>query len=65
MTRKDYELIARTLREVRNELLTEPPQSGAAVVAVVARALGADLLNTNPRFDLSRFLRTCGIVEVV
>ncbi len=27
----------------------------------VARAFGASLLDTNPRFSLTRFLRACGL----
>jgi hypothetical protein len=61
MTRKDYELIARVLREKRPEtrglgLLDQQMWHG--IVTAMADALPA----TNPDFDRSRFLRACGVL---
>jgi hypothetical protein len=54
MTRKDYELIAQTLRyadEIVDEIALE------ALAEVFANAL----VITNPAFDRARFLKACGV----
>ncbi len=51
MTRKDYELIAQT---IRNSIL--PTGAQAAIAGNLAVALRA----TNPRFDSERFVKACG-----
>lgn len=49
MTRRDYELIARAVRN-----------SGAVgYTDHVARSLARDLGETNPRFDSERFIAAC------
>lgn len=62
MTKKDYQLIAKVLRDERDH----PASGGAAVQNTVDRlahsfctALRAD----NPRFDYKRFLEACGVPE--
>lgn len=55
MTRKDYELIAATIRRC---------DISYADTDEVARTFAADLAQTNPRFDPDRFLEACG-TEVV
>jgi hypothetical protein len=59
VTRKDYELIARTIRE-----LPEAPEVRARVAAefaIVLKIEGGYDLNGNRRFKSDRFLAACGI----
>lgn len=51
MYKKDYEMIARVLRECAT--------IGEAQRESIARALASELLNTNKRFDAARFIDTC------
>jgi len=57
MTRKDYELIADTIRTYRNDCFPEslPPITG------LTRLLAARLEETIPNFDRARFLKACGL----
>jgi hypothetical protein len=55
MTKKDYELIASTVRA-----LADPFVRG-----VVARAFARTLPATNPRFNSLRFLEACGVKDKV
>jgi hypothetical protein len=60
MTRKDFELIARSVRETR-------ARSTGAEQAVLDRlvfALASELKSTNPRFDAYRFSCACKGVGV-
>jgi hypothetical protein len=50
MTRRDFQLIAGTLREAK---------ARPSVVAALATALAG----TNPRFDRARFLRESGVTR--
>lgn len=54
MTRKDFELIAQTLRYA-DEIVDETAME--ALADVFANALS----NTNPNFDRARFLTACGV----
>lgn len=56
MTRKDYELIAATLKAGK------PSRRGAAYAQwrMTVADFGAALASTNPRFDLARFILACG-----
>ena len=59
MTRKDFELIADTIRNLRdasyesgvNELQRE----------MIAKQFAAALRSTNPNFNRDRFVRACGV----
>jgi hypothetical protein len=56
MTKKDYILIAKALRESRLYCETESQRRGVQRAELtIARALKAD----NPRFDRERFLEAC------
>ena len=61
MTRKDYELIAKAIADLRNAtgaVMGEEFQHGAKQAAqYIASALASD----NPRFDRERFLKACGV----
>ena len=64
MTRKDYILIAATIRET---LATDPefgidwPKRERAAVGVVAHRLAHRLRQENPQFDFARFIEACGL----
>jgi hypothetical protein len=58
MTRKDYELIAAAVAEARNDEGSDYSTFDEAVDAVAERIASA-LRSTNPRFDVSRFLKAC------
>ena len=51
MTRKDFELIATTLR-----LEMQRPDTDKVVVSRIAEQFAKTLANTNERFDAARFL---------
>lgn len=58
MTRKDYILIADTLKRARTAFLRQPgPLRG---VDHAADILACELARDNPRFDRERFLKACG-----
>lgn len=64
MTRKDYELIAKVIRDTRTDL--EAYRSAQAreltsdeAVDLLALNMTTALYNTNPRFDASRFREAC------
>jgi hypothetical protein len=55
MTRKDFELIARVLREAHSQLTAG--SIAAIIVESLAEDFAHDLAATNPRFDRARFLK--------
>jgi hypothetical protein len=67
MTRKDYVMIAGTIRELLADIDREPPRMREVLrgermgVASVALRLGVQLRQDNPRFDLTQFIEACGI----
>lgn len=67
MTRKDYVLIAETLRELLADIDRESPGMREVLrgermgVASVARRLAEQLRQDNPRFDRTRFIEACGL----
>ena len=56
MTRKDFELIAET---IRNLSVTTDPLLADAIRSTVADQFADALASTNPRFDRGRFIRAC------
>ena len=56
MTKKDYELIARVVRELFMEH-ADWQRSGSQV----ANKLASELAQQNPRFDRTQFLTACGV----
>lgn len=62
MTRQDYELIARVLRDTYS---TAHEDCDEAIVqtdrAALAGAFADELAGTNERFDRERFLKACGV----
>ena len=73
MTRKDYVMIAETIRETLNDiardaasdLLTDNGRTHIngerAGVRHLALRLGVQLQQDNPRFEMGTFLKACGI----
>ena len=66
MTKKDFDAIARALRDARDAaLVTAESEGGKRVVTQVFDSLCRDLApriaSTNPKFDRSRFLIDCGV----
>ncbi len=59
MTKKDYELIARSIFVDRETV----EESQKKVVDFVAKGLAHQLKAMNPRFDSIRFLIACGAIE--
>lgn len=61
MTRKDFELIAATIREVRE--FFEDRYDGDIrmryIMDTITGTLAGKLKTTNPRFDSERFMRAC------
>ena len=66
MTRKDYVLIAESLRMALAQCRMLPGE--AATFAVIgaeraAHAIACDLARDNARFDRARFLAACGVAS--
>ena len=60
MTRKDYEIIAATIRTACNRLPAGSPGAGSHYVKqVLAGEFAQALKTTNPRFDEARFVDAC------
>lgn len=59
MTRKDYELIAKVLKDLNDDF----NNGGADEVslALVAEELATALALDNPRFNRARFVSACGV----
>jgi hypothetical protein len=57
MTKKDFELIAKTIRSL--DLRTPSCPSTDYHMRTVARAFAKELRSANPRFDELRFIEAC------
>ena len=55
MTRKDFVLIARTIRN-SSEIIDE------TALEALAENFAEELAETNPNFDRDRFLKACGVI---
>lgn len=64
MTRKNYEAIARTIRDEFEASLPESDpafiRGGAYVLEETAKSLADYMQRDNPRFNKNRFLKACG-----
>ena len=60
MTRKDYELIADTIKASRDNWEGFTPESQEAIDGL-ARSLASKLQADNDRFNRARFLTACGV----
>ncbi|HEY7421486.1 MAG TPA: hypothetical protein VH541_05705 [Gaiellaceae bacterium] len=62
MSRKDYNLVAASIREARDDRKCDERDSwGIDIASTLSRNLGDE----NPRFDGLRFLRACGFSDDV
>jgi hypothetical protein len=60
MTRKDYQLIADSIKASRDNWEGFTPDAQEAIDGL-ARSLGSKLAQDNARFDRARFLDACGV----
>jgi hypothetical protein len=60
MTRKDYQLIANVFND-----LAQVIELKGTVAENLIKMLADDLQADNPRFDRARFIKACGLVEVI
>lgn len=63
MTKKDYVAIAARIKDVREAYRVKNDGRALAGAAEVAISLSTIFAEDNPRFDRSRFLGACGVVE--
>ena len=62
MTRKDYVMIAETIKGAINyEQNFNNNEAGAEVLKKFSVTLGSQFWLDNPRFDRARFLDACGV----
>lgn len=61
MTKKDFELIARTLKSTRDSYAPHWDANLFRACDDHARAMAVALAQTNPRFDRARFLLAAGV----
>ena len=59
MTRKDYVMIAETLRMNRKDF--NKGEDGLMLLDILAHQFSNSLEADNPRFDRARFLVACGV----
>lgn len=60
MTKKDYILIAKAVKEARDDV-QNAPHNEKYIVSTVAFALARELEKDNSRFDRQKFIEACGI----
>lgn len=60
MTKRDFDLIARVLRIVRNGCVQT---HSFELLDAVAVTFADELARVNPRFDRARFLQACGVAS--
>ena len=65
MTKRDYDLIAAVFKANIDVCHEEGLSAHARAYARLAKQLASELLNTNPRFHMSKFLTACGVVHEV
>lgn len=68
MTRKDYELIIDNLRSLKRfvNVKTGDKRYDAGKYDawyVIVNRMAADLASQNPKFDIKKFLKDCGMME--
>lgn len=59
MTRKDYELIAKTIRAVSTFAATDKSKRATKVIDILVQSLSIALKGDNDRFDEARFVAAC------
>lgn len=61
MTRKDYQLIARALKQASENWEGFDEENPQVVITAISAYLARELAQDNPRFDRTRFLEACGL----
>lgn len=61
MTRRHFEMLAQTLRQVRSNYASHWDPNLFRACDDHAKAIGDALAQDNPRFDRERFLRAAGV----
>jgi hypothetical protein len=62
MTKKDFELIAATLKQTRDRFIHDPKAAGTVLVLdCQSRAFADSLKATNKQFNRDKFLHACGV----
>lgn len=65
MSRKDYELPAQVVRDLKQthygDLHAGHVESATRIVGDLERALARALVHTNPKFNAARFLDACSL----
>lgn len=61
MTKKDFELIAQSITNVRSNYAGVCPNTAKLELDAVSVELARQLVWNNPRFDKARFLAACGV----
>ena len=59
MTRKDYVMIAKTLKNEQHQFAEN--EDGYILLNILAHQFANQLEQENPRFDRARFLVACGV----
>jgi hypothetical protein len=59
MTRKDYVMIASTLKGMQRQF--KEGEEGNTLLWILAQQFANELQADNPRFDRARFLTACGV----
>jgi len=59
MTRKDYVMIARTIKG--NQRQFKEGEEGQTLLWILAHQFASELQADNPRFDRDKFLTACGV----
>ena len=58
MTKKDYELIANTVKEVKRLYASK---SDSPILTILMFELARELKKENPKFDKQKFANACGL----
>ena len=62
MTRKDYKVIAESIRTVRDKCMTDGHSVYFAdILEEVAEELASSMITDNPRFNRDKFREACGL----
>lgn len=61
MTRKDYVAIAAAIHRTGMAVNIGSKKSAEYAIKLAATDIAATMANDNPRFDVSRFLKACGV----
>lgn len=61
MTKKDYEMIAKAIKTVVEQLKAENDYGTEYVAEEIAASLSTAFAEENPRFNIGKFMSACGL----